>query len=44
MQAGNESLTDNTARALGISVQELRAHFEQGTISKVLLERFANPE
>jgi len=44
VQGDNESLADTTARALGITNQELRAHLVQGTIGKVLLERFASPK
>lgn len=41
VQGSNESLADTTARALGISNQELTAHLMHGTIGKALLERFA---
>ncbi len=43
MQQAHESFAETMARALGISIQELKAYLMQGSIGKVLLERFAAP-
>ena len=40
VQQGNESFAETIARALGISILELKAYLMQGSIRKVLLERF----
>jgi hypothetical protein len=41
VQRETESFAETVARALGISIQELRAHLMQGSIGSVLLERFS---
>jgi hypothetical protein len=43
VQQANESFAETMARALGIGIQELKAHLMQGSIGKVLLERFTEP-
>jgi hypothetical protein len=43
VQQSNESFAETMARALGIGIRELKAHFMQGSIGKALLERFAGP-
>jgi hypothetical protein len=40
VQQANESFAETMARALGISIQELRAHLVRGSIGRMLLDRF----
>ncbi len=43
VQSNDESLAETTARALGITTQELAACISQGRIGSVLLDRFREP-
>ena len=43
VQHDGESLAETVARALGISMRELRVHLAQGRIGRALLDRFTEP-